>query len=127
LQPCHNRRGRASEDEIGGSGTYHLKRRYEISAADADADAMLVAQNGLCAICKAAPAAHVGHDYETGDVRALLCFTCNGGLGQIEDDRYLRHVAAFQGEHPCVRQALQALSDGAHTGPRGPAARGSRR
>ncbi|HEY4604671.1 MAG TPA: endonuclease domain-containing protein [Blastococcus sp.] len=85
----------------------------------------LAAQNGLCAICKAAPAAHV--DHETGDMRALLCFNGNGGLGQFKDDRYLRHVAAFYVEHHRVRQALRALSDAAHTGPRGPAARGSRR
>jgi hypothetical protein len=44
---------------------------------------MLAVQGGLCAICRAAPAAHVDHDPETGAVRALLCFNCNGGLGQF--------------------------------------------
>src|SRR4051794_191632 len=34
-KPCHNARGRATLDKIGGSRTYHLKRRYGITAAEA--------------------------------------------------------------------------------------------
>lgn len=97
-KPCHNARGKSSKDKIGGSRTYHLKRRYGITAEDADA--MLEAQGGLCAICQAAPAAHVDHDHETGAVRALLCFNCNGGLGQFKDDpRVLRAAAEYVEEH----------------------------
>src|SRR4051812_42368063 len=73
-KPCHNARGRASKDKIGGSRTYHLKRRYGITAQEADS--MLEEQVGLCAVCKAAPAVHVDHDHATGAVRALLCFNC---------------------------------------------------
>ena len=91
-KPCHNVRGRASKDKVGGSRTYHLKRRYGISAEDADA--MLAEQNGLCAICEAAPAAHVDHDHDTGAVRQLLCFNCNGGLGQFRDDPAVLRAAA---------------------------------
>ncbi len=47
---------------------------------------MLAAQGGLCALCLAAPAAHVDHDHATDAVRELLCFNCNGGLGQFRDD-----------------------------------------
>ncbi len=50
--------------KIGGSRTYHLKRRYGITAADADV--ILAEQQGLCAICCSAPAAHVDHDHVTG-------------------------------------------------------------
>lgn len=90
--PCHNERGKQSVAKRGGSRTYHLTRRYGITAEEADA--MLERQGGLCAICRAAPAAHVDHDHATGKVRALLCFNCNGGLGQFKDDSTLLRAAA---------------------------------
>lgn len=83
-KPCHNARGRESMAKIGGSRNYHLPRRYGITAQEFDL--MLEAQGGLCAICRAAPAAHVDHDHATNAVRELLCFNCNGGLGQFRDD-----------------------------------------
>src|SRR3954452_5725548 len=53
-KPCHNKRGRQSRDKVGGSHTYHLGKRYGITAEEADL--RLDAQGGLCAICGAAPA-----------------------------------------------------------------------
>jgi len=50
---------------------------------------MLAEQDGLCAICRTAPAAHVDHDHDPGKVRGLLCFNCNGGLGQFKDQIHL--------------------------------------
>lgn len=91
-KPCHNSRTRRSKDAVGGERTYHLRRRYGITAADADA--MLADQGGVCAICARAPAAHVDHDHDSGAVRSLLCFNCNGGLGQFKDDPALLRVAA---------------------------------
>ncbi|WP_299950948.1 endonuclease VII domain-containing protein [uncultured Modestobacter sp.] len=91
-KPCHNARGRSSKEKVGGSRTYHLKRRYGITADQADA--MLVDQGGVCALCRTAPAAHVDHDHATGGVRELLCFNCNGGLGQFKDDPALLRAAA---------------------------------
>jgi hypothetical protein len=83
-KPCHNARGAETRQRLyGGSRHYHLMRRYGISAAQADA--MLEEQDGLCAICQERPAEHVDHDHETGAVRGLLCFNCNGGLGQFRD------------------------------------------
>jgi hypothetical protein len=96
--PCHNARGKVSRDKVGGARTYHLSRRYGISADEADV--MLEAQGGLCAICRSAPAEHVDHDHRTGQVRALLCFNCNGGLGQFGDDPVrLRAAAAYVERH----------------------------
>ena len=91
-KPCHNARGRTSKEAVGGERTYHLRRRYGITGVQADA--MLADQGGLCALCRRAPAAHVDHDHATGAVRHLLCFNCNGGLGQFKDDPALLRAAA---------------------------------
>jgi hypothetical protein len=102
-KPCHNARGKASKQKIGGARTYHLRRRYGITAEEADL--MLESQGGACAICRSAPADHVDHDHETGSVRALLCFNCNGGLGQFRDDPAVLRAAADYVEEHRRRQA----------------------
>jgi recombination endonuclease VII len=101
--PCHNVRGKQTLDARGGSRTYHLSRRYGITAEEADY--LLEQQNGLCAICRAAPAGHVDHDHATGRVRELLCFNCNGGLGQFRDDPAVLRAAAEYVERHRARQA----------------------
>lgn len=101
--PCHNERGRRSLEKRGGSRTYHLSRRYGITAEEADF--LLAQQQGLCAICRSAPADHVDHDHSTGNVRALLCFNCNGGLGQFRDDPAVLRAAADYVEEHRRRQA----------------------
>ena len=116
-KPCHNRRGKASKEKVGGSRTYHLKRRYGITAEDADG--MLQAQGGVCAICKAAPAAHVDHDHVTGAVRAILCFNCNGGLGQFRDNPELLHAAAYYVAFHRIRHAMTTSQDAVGNGPEG--------
>lgn len=82
-KPCHNVRNRSSKELNGGPRNYHLRRRYGISGAEVDL--MLEQQGGLCAICHAAAAVHVDHDHVFGTVRGVLCFNCNGGLGQFRD------------------------------------------
>jgi hypothetical protein len=53
-------------------------------------EALLEAQDGLCAICDGAPngsgALHVDHDHESGRIRGLLCSNCNRGIGHLQDD-----------------------------------------
>jgi hypothetical protein len=76
----------------------HLRRTFGITLEDFEA--LLVAQGGGCAICgRAAPegtSLHVDHDHETGVVRGLLCFTCNGALGMFtENEEYLARATDY--------------------------------
>ena len=84
-KPCHNARGYETRQRLyGGSRRYHLTRRYGISAAEVER--LIAEQGGICAICRVKPAAHVDHNHQTGQVRGILCFGCNGGLGQFQDN-----------------------------------------
>lgn len=55
-------------------------------------DRMFAEQLGRCAICgtsdpgKTRSRFHVDHCHDTGKVRALLCSTCNTGIGQFKHD-----------------------------------------
>ena len=53
---------------------------------------MLAAQGGRCAICGTDKPGgkgsfHVDHCHVGGEIRGLLCHSCNIGLGQFKDDR----------------------------------------
>ena len=114
-KPCHNQRSRASRRKVGGSRTYHLTRRYGLTAEEVAP--LLEAQGGLCAVCRAAPAAHVDHDHATGVVRGLLCVNCNGGLGRFEDEPVvLRSAADYVERHRARQQAAGEGSAGSRPG-----------
>lgn len=62
-------------------------------------DEMLVAQGGLCKICRGSDNGPWGklavdHCHKTGRVRGLLCAKCNKGLGQFNDNPELIRLAA---------------------------------
>jgi hypothetical protein len=65
-------------------------RRYGITVALYDE--LLARQGGGCAICgapesgTARPSLSVDHDHATGEVRGLLCFSCNAGIGMLGDN-----------------------------------------
>jgi len=112
-KPCHNARGRRSKELAGGERTYHLRRRYGITAEEFDV--MFESQGGLCAICRTAPAAHVDHDHDTGAVRELLCFNCNGGLGQFKDDpEVLQAAAHYVLRHRDAPRSVSSRPEPAH-------------
>lgn len=80
---------------------YGLQRYYGITGEQYGE--MLAAQKGLCAICGRPETAmingqpkimHVDHCHATDQVRALLCGSCNGGLGLFKDDPTVLRAAA---------------------------------
>ncbi|MGW3663507.1 endonuclease VII domain-containing protein [Streptomyces sp. NPDC005141] len=72
----------------------HLKRHYGLT--EAQRDAMVASQKGLCVICLKAPAVHVDHCHKTGSVRGVLCFNCNSTIGKLGDDPdAVRRAAAY--------------------------------
>jgi hypothetical protein len=92
----------------------NLKRYYGMTPADYEA--MFEAQGGCCAICRIPQAEipkafAVDHDHTTGQVRALLCHSCNFGLGYLHESEerlaraigYLRYYAKAKPQHRCKR------------------------
>jgi hypothetical protein len=85
-KPCHNARGRDTAQRLhGGTREHHLRRRYGIG--EKAFQELLAEQGGVCAICGTPDPQHLDHDHRTGRVRGILCFNCNGGLGQFRDDQ----------------------------------------
>lgn len=86
-----------------------IKRKYGLSYEDYMA--MVISQNGGCAICGGVNKQSdnvdnqrirrrmffVDHCHKTGKVRGLLCSKCNSGLGMLGDDA------------PSLRKALDYL------------------
>lgn len=81
----------------------HLKRTYGLTPAEVDA--MIVAQDGRCGICKTNKPGGRGwsidHCHDTNVVRKILCNRCNMGLGLFQHNvsilqhaiRYLREFS----------------------------------
>lgn len=63
-----------------------FKRSYGITLEEYDL--YFKKQGGLCALCRGESNGRgrlaVDHDHETGEVRGLLCFTCNTNLAWVE-------------------------------------------
>lgn len=94
--PCRTEKYRPSPESKRNS---QLLNRYGITAAEYDA--MLEAQNGVCALCEQeCPTGNrlaVDHDHVTKRVRGLLCRPCNSLLAIVEAnpawaDRVLRYL-----------------------------------
>ena len=88
---------------------HHLLKKFGITADQADA--LLVAQGGVCAICqieisdRRGYSPHIDHDHGNGSIRGVLCFACNSGLGHFKDDiRTLRSAIRY------LEQAQRTIS-----------------
>lgn len=94
------RTGRADRERA-----WKLAKTYGISLDGYQA--LLVAQGGVCAICKRPPRGRrkylaVDHDHETGKIRGLLCTTCNVGLGALSDSPDLLRAALVYLAKECI-------------------------
>lgn len=86
---CCNSRKRQRQ-RTGYNSEYNLKTNYGLSLEDYED--MLDQCNNSCEICgKHADTERFGklavdHDHSTGEVRGLLCSSCNRGIGFLKDD-----------------------------------------
>jgi hypothetical protein len=72
------------------------KREKTYGVTKEQYEAMLAAQDGVCAIChqiRGKRQLGVDHNHATGEVRGLLCGPCNMGLGAYHDDVELLRAA----------------------------------
>ena len=81
----------------------NLKVRYGMNVDEFFV--MLKSQNSECAICgidlsEDFTKCYVDHDHVTGKNRAILCYSCNIGLGHFKDDpELLRKAADYLAQH----------------------------
>lgn len=79
---------------------YRLKHFYKITPEDYER--MLTEQNGVCAICGQPPRGKmkrlsVDHNHTTGEVRGLLCITCNRVAGYLDNKPWLAAASKYLG------------------------------
>ena len=79
------------ESHPGFSRNNNLLYKFNISLVQYDR--MLAEQNGCCAICgrhqsEFKTALAVDHNHQTGEIRGLLCRSCNSGIGYLVVDKH---------------------------------------
>lgn len=87
---CYNARYRGKARKpisAAARRAQNMQTRYGLTPEDADA--MLAAQGGVCAICREVPMrAVVDHNHETGKARGVLCHACNVALAHVENETF---------------------------------------
>lgn len=67
---------------------YRLKKKYGITLLEYNS--ILFRQSGVCAICGnmeiGGKRLSVDHDHNSGNIRGLLCQSCNAGLGLFKEN-----------------------------------------
>lgn len=118
---AYNRKHRAEKRHLYKD--WELRRTFGITLERYQQ--MMVAQNGVCAICKQPETEirrgqlqhlSVDHCHKTNEVRALLCGFCNRGIGSLRDDPALIDAAAaYVREHAARIEARSASSSNMKT------------
>lgn len=82
---------RKDREEPGKRWDGVIQARYGISIEQYKA--LLVEQGGGCALCGSPDPRNrnvqhfcIDHDHQTKEVRGLLCYRCNRGIGLLQDD-----------------------------------------
>lgn len=82
-----------NKDKVSAYARRAKLRSYGLS--EDEFDAMILAQDGKCAICSLEVDLCVDHNHVTGSVRQLLCGNCNRGLGMFQDNPDLLLLAGL--------------------------------
>lgn len=64
-------------------------RKWHYGISEEKYQELLQKQDHRCALCKKRKRLCVDHDHETGEVRGLLCISCNALLGHFEKNTAL--------------------------------------
>lgn len=95
----------------------HEKRVQKVyGLAEGDYADLYAYQGGKCAICRRATGRSkrlaVDHDHQTGEVRGLLCSTCNKIIGFLRDDRAaVYRMYAYLGDPPARALGIRAIHE----------------
>lgn len=106
-QATYSKTAKGREVQRRSSRKMRLRKQYGLT--EAQYEVMLAGQGGACAICRAKSADRklcVDHDHETGEVRGLLCGTCNRAIGLLGDnlDGLMRAVSYLTAPLPIRRR-----------------------
>lgn len=71
---------------------WRLQKTYGLSLESFNT--LLESQGNRCAICQGVSEFCVDHDHDTGQVRGILCQSCNRALGMMKDNPSIAQQAA---------------------------------
>lgn len=96
---AYRERGRSDPNYRQRRKEYSRRRQIEQYGITGDEYAAMLLRQGGCAICgetRHRKQMHIDHDHSTGQVRGILCFKCNVGLGNFGDSaENLRAALAY--------------------------------
>ncbi len=93
---AYHRKNNARPERKRALRDQYYRRTFGISADEFDE--LLEQQGGGCAICGKRPkrvaSLHLDHCHDSGDIRGILCLSCNQAIGKFRDDPDLLERAA---------------------------------